>query len=292
MAQVIEVPVSAIHAGQNDRTEFNEEALRGLADSIAEQGLKQPILLRPAAEGFEIVAGERRFRACRLLGRETVPAFVEPLSDEAAATLMLAENVARQDLNAVDEAKAYSRRMSLYGWSEEECAKRGGVSTKRVRDRLKLLGLRADLQALVVQGILPLRYAQILGSSDLDHPMQMVAFGKLRDNPAPNEVWFRREVGALEAAVAQQDLFGEPIDWTQQPLFDVPEEAGELPLPGEHEPPVLGTTFDELARGHEQFWARAAHRWYAAGHRYKGLRCEGAAAAVRALRMGVSTAQA
>src|SRR3990167_1299050 len=113
-----------IDQGANDRTVFNAEALDDLAASIRDNGLAQPITVRPVRRGrYEIVAGERRFRACaHLLGWTSVPCIVRDMDDAQAAAVMLAENVARADLDPADEALAYQSRIERYGWMVDELA--------------------------------------------------------------------------------------------------------------------------------------------------------------------------
>ncbi|WP_395144230.1 ParB/RepB/Spo0J family partition protein, partial [Armatimonas sp.] len=101
-SKVVQLPITSIVAGSNDRTVFKPEALRGLADSIGQHGLLQPISVRRSGSGFQLIAGERRFRAVQLLKWTKVPAFVLDASDEDAAALMLAENTARVDLDPMD----------------------------------------------------------------------------------------------------------------------------------------------------------------------------------------------
>lgn len=101
------VPVAQIVPGNNDREEFDAVALRELADSIGQHGLAQPITVRPYGQGFQIVAGERRWRAVQLLGWETIPALVRPLSDEEASAIMLLENIQRAELNPIAEKPVF-----------------------------------------------------------------------------------------------------------------------------------------------------------------------------------------
>lgn len=150
-----EVEARSVRAGDNDRTRFDETALAQLAESIRANGLAQPITVRPVGDEFEIVAGERRFRAMMLLGWERVPAIVRDLDDRSASDVMLVENTSRADLDLIDEAHAYAKRMAE-GLSADEVAKVAGVSVIRVRFRVKLLELVDEAQALVRRGDLAL----------------------------------------------------------------------------------------------------------------------------------------
>jgi hypothetical protein len=117
------VEAALIVPGDNDRQAFEPVALQELADSIAAHGLAQPITVRPIAGGlYQIVAGERRFRAMQLLGWERVPALVRDLDDRQASAIMLVENLNRVDLNPIDEARAYSKRMTEFSWAVSDIA--------------------------------------------------------------------------------------------------------------------------------------------------------------------------
>lgn len=183
--KVTEIAVSQVRAGSNDRKHFNEQALAELASSIAQHGLAQPITLRPVGDGYEIVAGERRFRAMsQVLGWQTVPAIVRKLSDEEAAAIMLVENTSRVDLDAIAEAEAYQVRAERFGWDEARIAETAGVSLARVRERMRLLGLASDVQHLVKIGQLPMGHALLL--TDLDVNRQRIAvqvFAKAQHMP-------------------------------------------------------------------------------------------------------------
>ncbi len=137
------------------RRAFDEAALQGLADSIAERGILQPVLVRPVAGGrFELVAGERRWRAARLAGLETIPALVRPRDDAATLELALIENMAREDLNPVEEARACAALVEELGLTREEVGRRVGRSRVAVSNLLRLLDLPDEALALVEDGSL------------------------------------------------------------------------------------------------------------------------------------------
>lgn len=205
MTDVSSLPISKIIPGDNDRTVFDAEALDKLAGSIRENGLAQPILVRPVGDGFQIVAGERRFRAVSLLGWRYIDAIVKPLSDEEASVIMLTENVGRADLDPVDEAFAYQRRMQRFSWDERTVAELAGVGTDRVRKRLKLLVVREDILFLVRRGTFPIGHAEAL--SVLDQNRQMMAAKPIIDGKAINLRQFRVVVDELFAAQSQESLF-------------------------------------------------------------------------------------
>ena len=225
MKPITDIPISQIIPGKNDRTIFDESGLRELADSIKEHELIQPITVRHAkdAKRYEIIAGERRFRAYKLLGWQTIPAIVTDLKDEDASAITLAENIARKSLDPIDEACAYQSRIESFGWSIEDLSKYAGTSTIHIQFRLKLLRLIPEIQKLVRGGNIQIGYAQILADANLDSNFQLLAFSKLRDNPKPTMGWFRSIVSELKEKQDQGILF-------KGPLFDKTHDANNLRL--------------------------------------------------------------
>ncbi len=170
MKPIKDILISQIIPGKNDRTVFDENGLRELADNIKEHGLIQPITVRHAKYGkhFEIIAGESRLRACKLLGWKTIPAIVTDLKDEDASAITLAENIARKSLDPIDEACAYQSRIESFGWSIEDLSKYAGTSTIHIQFRLKLLKLIPEIQKLIRGGNIQTGYAQVLADANLD----------------------------------------------------------------------------------------------------------------------------
>jgi ParB family chromosome partitioning protein len=152
--ELLELPVEAIHANpKQPRRRFEPEAASGLAESVRRQGVIQPLLVRPrAAGGYEIVAGERRWRAAREAGRETVPAVVRAADDRETLLLGLVENVAREQLTPVEEARAYAVLIDEFGLSLGEVAERVGRSKPSVSNRIRLLDLPDDVLGMVERG--------------------------------------------------------------------------------------------------------------------------------------------
>ena len=149
-----ELPVDLIGPNPHQpRTAFDEAALQSLADSIAVNGVLQPVLVRPVAGGtFELIAGERRWRAARLAGLERMPALVRPRDDAASLELALVENMARQDLNPVEEARACAALVEELGLTREEVGRRVGRSRVAVSNLLRLLDLPDEAVALLEAG--------------------------------------------------------------------------------------------------------------------------------------------
>ena len=153
-SELLEIPVDAIHPNpKQPRRKFEAEAASGLADSVRKQGVIQPLLVRPrGVGGYEIVAGERRWRAAREAGRETVPAVVRPLDDRDTLLLGLVENVAREQLTAVEESRAYAVLIDEFGLSLGDVAERVGRSKPSVSNRIRLLELPDDVLGMVERG--------------------------------------------------------------------------------------------------------------------------------------------
>lgn len=144
------------------RREFPAEELEELASSIREHGVLQPITVRAAGEGFEIIAGERRFRACQRLGLATVPAIVRTASDTQMLEWALIENIQRQDLNPIEEARAYAAYVQRLDLTQEQAAQRLGKSRSAVANMIRLLDLPGDIQDLVSRGTLQMGHARAL----------------------------------------------------------------------------------------------------------------------------------
>ncbi|MEW6183270.1 MAG: ParB/RepB/Spo0J family partition protein [Bacillota bacterium] len=144
------------------RETWEEAGIQELAASIKEHGLLQPIVVRPAGEGYELVAGERRWRACRLLGWETVPALIREYDDEKTACAILVENIQREDLNPLEEAIAYQRLIEEFRLTHEEAARRVGRSRAAVGNALRLLSLPPRVLQMLRKGDLSAGHARAL----------------------------------------------------------------------------------------------------------------------------------
>jgi ParB family chromosome partitioning protein len=144
------------------RKVFDQEALQDLASSIREHGVIQPVLLRPAKNGYELVAGERRWRAARLAGLKQIPAIVRDLNDRQNMFYALIENMQREDLNSIEEARGMEEMMSAFGLNQEETAKTIGKSRSYVTNALRLLKLPQDVQDLVMGGQLSAGHARAI----------------------------------------------------------------------------------------------------------------------------------
>jgi ParB family chromosome partitioning protein len=169
-AGVREVPIELIRANPDQpRRHFAEAELAELAESIRDKGVLQPVLLRPAksAEGeYEIVAGERRWRAAQRAGLRALPALVRTLGDAEAFEIAIIENVQREDLNPIEEARAYQALMGVMQITQEDAAKRVGKSRSHVANTLRLTALPESVQDHLIEGRLTAGHARALLSTD------------------------------------------------------------------------------------------------------------------------------
>jgi ParB family chromosome partitioning protein len=145
------------------RTNFVEDELEGLAQSIKEHGVLQPIVVRRKGDGvYELIAGERRLRAATIAGLSTIPALVRNSNDEKSLALALVENIQRENLNPMEEAKAYSRLMGEFGLTQDLVASSVGKDRSSIANILRLLGLPKEIQQFIESGALSLGHAKVL----------------------------------------------------------------------------------------------------------------------------------
>jgi len=170
---VVEISVSEIGPSPyQPRSAINEESLEDLRQSIAEKGVLQPVIVRRHAGEFQLVAGERRWRAARLAGLETVPAVVMRVSDSEALEIALIENLQREDLNAVDEAKGYRELLMRFNLTHEDLARRIGKSRATITNCLRLLNLPDEVKRGLEEGKITVGHARaVLGVED---PRQII----------------------------------------------------------------------------------------------------------------------
>ena len=156
--------LTQLQAGKyQPRTRMDEGSLYELAESIKSQGIMQPILVRPVgASGYEIIAGERRFRAARLAGLDEVPVLVKVVPDEAAAVMALIENIQREDLNPLEEAQGLQRLVDEFALTHEQAAQAVGRSRSAASNLLRLLKLTAPVQQMLMAGDLDMGHARAL----------------------------------------------------------------------------------------------------------------------------------
>ena len=160
----LSLPISQVETcSSQPRKLFDEEALAELADSIREHGVIQPLTVRKLASGYyQIIAGERRWRAARMAGLTEIPAVVIEADDQKAAELALVENLQREDLNPMEEAAGYQSLIQTYHMTQEEAARRVGKSRSAVANAMRLLGLQPGVRKLVEEGTLSAGHARAL----------------------------------------------------------------------------------------------------------------------------------
>ncbi|MGH8705371.1 MAG: ParB/RepB/Spo0J family partition protein, partial [Burkholderiales bacterium] len=198
------LPVGAIRPGKyQPRTKMDEQALAELAASIRAQGLMQPLLVRPLESGhYELIAGERRWRAAQMAGLDEVPALVREVPDEAALAMSLIENIQRENLNPIEEAAGLQRLVDEFGMTHEQVADAVGRSRSATTNLLRLLKLAQPVQGLVMQGALEMGHARALLA--LNDPREIIRLG--RECSAAE--WSVRD---LEARVRGAQVNGAPV---------------------------------------------------------------------------------
>ena len=157
------------------RKNFDDETISALADSIKQHGILQPLLVRPYGNGYQIVAGERRWRAARMLGMSEVPVQIKELTDSEAMQLALIENLQRENLNPIEEAQGYYELTENFGMTQEEISKTVGRSRSAVANAMRLLSLPEEVRTMLEDGELSVGHAKALLSFDNDYDMIVAA---------------------------------------------------------------------------------------------------------------------
>ncbi len=162
-SDIIEIPLDEIRSNPyQPRTVFNEESIKELASSIQEYGIVQPIIVKKAVKGYELIAGERRTKAARIAGLETISAIIKDFDDQEMMEIALVENIQREDLNPIDEAKAYENIIQIGHMTQEEFARRFGKSRSHVTNMLGLLKLPSATKNLVERNKISMGHARSL----------------------------------------------------------------------------------------------------------------------------------
>ena len=210
---LLTLPVGRIRPGKyQPRTRMDQQALAELAASIRVQGLMQPLLVRPVdRESYELIAGERRWRAAQMAGLAEVPALVREVPDEAALALSLIENIQREDLNAMEEAAGVQRLVDEFGMTHEQAADAVGRSRSATTNLLRLLKLAKPVQDMVMEGALEMGHARALLSLDparqIEAAHRIAAKGlSVREAEALAARAARGAAGARRARKADRDL--------------------------------------------------------------------------------------
>ncbi len=188
---VADIAIEQIRPGSRQpRAVFDDAPLAELAASIQEQGVLQPVLVRPVADGYELVAGERRWRAAKAAGLRTIPAMIRHLDDRGALEAALVENLQREDLNPIERARAYRRLTEEFGLGQEAVARRVGRSQPSIANTLRLLSLPSEVQAAVEAGRLTEGHARALLA--IENPARLI------------DVW--RMIEARDLSVRETEL--------------------------------------------------------------------------------------
>lgn len=162
-APMIELPIESISPNpQQPRKDFNDNTLRDLAASFRQTGVLQPVVVRRRGIGYELIVGERRWRAAKIAGLTHIPAVVRETTDAQSLELALVENLLREDLNPMEEAEAYQRLLAEFGWTQEELAQRVGRDRSSIANCLRLLKLPELIQADLRSGRLTMGHARAL----------------------------------------------------------------------------------------------------------------------------------
>ena len=164
---IVEISLSELRANPyQPRKNFDEEALSELAASIKEHGVFQPIIVKKSVKGYEIIAGERRFRAAKIAGLSTIPAIIKNFSDDEMMQIALLENLQRENLTAIEEAKAYKNIIESMNITQDELAKKVGKSRSHITNILGLLKLPTSVQDMVLYNKLSMGHARVLSKLD------------------------------------------------------------------------------------------------------------------------------
>ncbi len=176
-AEISTLAITEIEPNRDQpRKQFDPTALSELADSIKEYGVLQPLVVRPLPDGsYQLVAGERRWRASRMAGLSSVPVVIRELTDSQAMELALIENLQREDLNAIEEAAGYRELMDRFGLTQEQVAQRVGKSRPVITNAMRLLNLPEDVREMVVDGRLSAGHARALLSLEDEEMIRVLA---------------------------------------------------------------------------------------------------------------------
>lgn len=181
--EIVEIPINELMSNPyQPRKIFDEEALKELAESIKEHGVFQPIIVKKSVKGYNIIAGERRTKASELAGLKTVPAIVRDFSDEEMMQVALLENLQREDLSAIEEAKAYKSIIESLRLTQDELAKRLGKSRSHITNMLGLLRLPLSVQDMVLYGKISMGHARVLSKLENSEQIEDLANKVINEN--------------------------------------------------------------------------------------------------------------
>ena len=187
--EIVELPLSELRPNPyQPRKIFDDEALNELASSIKENGVFQPIIVKKTVKGYDIVAGERRFRASKKAGLTTIPAIIKDFTDEEMMNIALLENLQREDLTAIEEANAYKAMIDSLGLTQDELAKKVGKSRSHITNTLGLLKLPKSVQDLVLYNKISMGHARVLSKLEDINKIEELADKVVSDDLSVREL--------------------------------------------------------------------------------------------------------
>ncbi|CFX25478.1 Transcriptional repressor protein, KorB [Syntrophomonas zehnderi OL-4] len=214
------------------RLEFDELELRELAQSIHTYGIIQPVIVRKTKSGYQLIAGERRYRACKMIGRRCIPAIVQEMDDETALAMSIIENLQRKELNYFEEAIAYVTLLNQFGMTQEELAFRIGKSQSFIANKTRLLKIPEEVRELIVPGAITERHARALlklNSTDMQKAIVMQIYEhelsvkqtealveKVKENNIPAEMPKQHDASSVSMVIRDARIFLNTIKETVQ----------------------------------------------------------------------------
>ena len=187
--EVKELPLEELRVNPyQPRKTFNEESLNELAQSIKDHGVIQPIIVKKSIRGYEIIAGERRFRASKLAGKTTIPAIIRDFTDQEMMEIAVLENLQRENLNSIEEAEAYRTLMNNLNLTQEEVAQRVGKSRSYITNMLGLLNLPSDVKRLVSENKITMGHARVLSKLENEEKIEELSNLILNDNLSVRDI--------------------------------------------------------------------------------------------------------
>jgi ParB family chromosome partitioning protein len=243
--KILQIPIEDIVPNRfQPRLAFDDSSLQELSDSIKEHGIIQPLVLRRVADKYEIIAGERRYRAAKMAGLTSVPAILSTMSDNESAEVAIVENVQRKDLTAIEEAKSYKALLDKGYISEEELAHRMGLSQSAISNKLRLLTLDESVQQAILDNKISERHGRSLlkikDNNEQKKMLQRIINERLTVKQLENEI---KKIYKDDVPVVSETNIDEiknhatdikPIQTEE--LMDVTEETPNKPLPPEKMP--------------------------------------------------------
>ncbi|WP_025691487.1 ParB/RepB/Spo0J family partition protein [Paenibacillus zanthoxyli] len=224
--KVVEIPLSQLRANPyQPRKDFNEESIQELAESIRQHGVIQPIIVRSVLKGYEIIAGERRFRASQYCGKATIPAVVRSFSDQQVTEIALIENLQREDLNAMEVAVAYQGLMDQFSLTQEELSLKVGKSRPHIANFLRLLTLPEEVKEFVSRGTISMGHARaIVGLKEPELIKQLAQQcvdqqWSVRELEEAVKHLDRKPVGGVKTKIVKRDPYIENVEETLRERF-------------------------------------------------------------------------